>query len=74
MSKSFKFFIVFIMCYASFQYGRVHDEGVEVYQPEYNHIVITDRCEVVLDTLGNINTVWYRDVPYVYSPELLENL
>lgn len=73
MSKSFKFFIVFIMCYASFQYGRVHDEGIEVYQPEYNHIVITDRCKVVVDTLGNINSVWLNDEPYVYSPELFEN-
>lgn len=73
MSKSFKFFIVFIMCYASFQYGRVHDEGIEVYQPEYNHIVITDRCAVVLDTNGDINCLWYKDQPYVIDPILFEN-
>lgn len=60
--------------YASFQYGRVHDEGIIVDQPELNHIVIKDRCDIVMDTTGYVIAIWYQDQPYKIDPILFENL
>lgn len=70
----FNSFVFFILLYAAFQYGRVHDEGIKVNQPELNHIVYTDRCDVVTDTSGNVYCIWYEDQPYVIDPVLFENL
>lgn len=70
----FNSLVFFILLYAAFQYGRVHDQGVKVSQPELNHIVYTDRCDVVADTNGNVYCIWYEDQPYVIDPVLFENL
>ena len=70
----FNSLVFFILVYGAFQYGRVHDEGIKVSQPELNHIVYTDRCDVVTDTSGNVYCIWYEDQPYVIDPVLFENL
>jgi hypothetical protein len=71
MEKYFKYFVVLIMCYASFQYGRIHDEGVEYYSAEENKVVYIDRCEVVTDTsgYGTPIVIWYNDAPFTLAPE-----
>jgi len=74
MDKQLKYFLISFMCFASFQYGRIHDEGIKVSQPEYNHIVYVDRCEIVCDTVGAINCIWYRDNVYTIDTTSLENL
>lgn len=70
MKTHYKIFFILVLMYFSWQFGRIHDEGVQVYQPEYNHIVLQDRCEIVTDTLGNVICIWYNDVPYTYSEEV----
>lgn len=74
MDKHFKYFVLFILCYGCFQYGRIHDEGIKVNQPEYNHVVYVDNCEIVCDTSGNINCIWYRNNAYTIDTNSLENL
>lgn len=74
MDKQLKYFLVSLMCFASFQYGRIHDEGIKVNQPEYNHVVYVDNCEIVCDTTGNINCIWYRNNAYTIDTNSLENL
>lgn len=73
MNKSFKYFIALFICYGSFQYGRIHDEGIEVYQPEYNHVVLKDRCDIIQDTVGNVNFIWYKEKLYVLDESLNQN-
>lgn len=62
----FKWFIGLLVCYAFFQYGRIHDDGIKVYQPQYNHVVISDRVDIVLDTLGNPYSVEWTDDTGMY--------
>jgi hypothetical protein len=69
MEKYFKYFVVLIMCYASFQYGRIHDEGVDYYISEDNTVVYTDRCQIVADTAGVASVIWYKDEPFTLAPE-----
>jgi len=71
MKTHYKIFFILILMYFSWQFGRIHDEGIEIYQPEFNHIVLKDRCEIVTDTLGHVLCIWYDDTPYVYSEETL---
>lgn len=56
-----KIFLSLIVCYGFFQYGRIHDDGVKIYQPEYNHVVVSDRADIVLDTAGNPYAVYWDD-------------
>jgi hypothetical protein len=69
MEKYIKYFVVFIMCYASFQYGRIHDEGVEYYSAEENIMIYTDRCQISADSSGIANVIWYNDAPFILAPE-----
>lgn len=69
MERYYWYLVVFIMCYASFQYGRIHDEGIEYYSPEENTVVYTDRCQIVADTTGVANVIWYKDEPFTLAPE-----
>lgn len=62
--KHIKYFVVFIMCYASFQYGRIHDEGVEYYSAEENIMIYKDRCQISADSLGNPYLILYNDRIY----------
>jgi hypothetical protein len=78
ISTPFKVFIALIVCYGFFQYGRVHDDGYKVYQPEYNHAVYSDRVDIVMDTLGNPYSVIWRDPTgkehsFTYCVDCLEN-
>lgn len=70
----FNGFVAFILLYAAFQYGRVFDHELIVNQPELNHLVHRELCDVVTDTSGNVYCIWYQDQPYVIDPVLFENL
>jgi len=78
VSTPFKLFLILIACYASFQYGRVHDDGVLVDQPEYDHRVISDRVKIVTDSNGNpYSVVWEKNgevYSFTYCSDCLDNL
>ena len=64
MNTLYKIIGVVILMYFSWQFGRVADEGIFINKPEQDLIVIKDRCLVQMDTTLNVNTIWYKDVPY----------
>lgn len=70
----FNSFVFLILLYGSFQYGRVYDTGTKVNQPEYNHVVRHEQCEVVCDTSGNVFSVWYKGHPYTLDTSVTDNL
>jgi hypothetical protein len=81
MVIKFNFYTVFfglVLLYGVFQYGRVYDKDqqpqITVDQPQYNHMVQVDDCTIVMDTLGNINSIWYQDQPYTLDTTILADL
>lgn len=66
--------VAFIVLYGAFQYGRVVDDHQIVDQPEYNHFVYSERCEVVTDSIGTVECIWFNNRPYTLDLELIENL
>ena len=64
-----------LILFGFFQTGRVYDDHrCIVSQPEYNHMVYIDRCEVVTDTVDEVIVIMYNNKPYVYEPSVLDNL
>lgn len=80
MVIKFNFYTAFfglILLYGIFQYGRVYDKSPEtvVEQPEYNHVVYkSGECTIVTDTVGNVNSIWFRDQPYTLDTTILNDL
>jgi len=80
MVIKFNFYTAFfglILLYGIFQYGRVYDKSPEtvVEQPEYNDVVyMSGECTIVTDTVGNVNSIWYRDQPYTLDTTILNDL
>lgn len=67
--------VVVFLAVIAFEMCTTMDEPeVEVSQPQYNHMVIHDDCRIVTDTLGNINCIWYNDMPYTLDTTVLDNL
>lgn len=78
MKVTINFYSVFIFAlilYGFFQTGRVYDDKrYIVSQPEYNHMVYMDHCEVVTDTTGKVLTIWHDDIPYRVDYDVFHNL
>ena len=66
--------LTLIITFAVFQYGRTYDVGVTVYQPEYNHVVRKDLCEIVQDTSSNTLAIWYRGDLYMLDTVTFKDL
>lgn len=75
MNKFYYFLIAFLLLFGSFQYGRAYDDRrVIVNQPEHNHIVFVDHCEIAADTSFNISAIWYRGAAYTVDTTVYDNL
>ena len=80
MNLKINFYTVFftlIVGYGIFQYGRVYDKSPQtvVEQPQYNHVVYkSGECTIVTDTVGNVNSIWFRDQPYTLDTAILNDL
>lgn len=62
----YKYLVGFTFVYGVFQYGRIYDDKrCIVSQPEYNHFVYTDRCEIITDSTGQVMVVVHDNMPYV---------